>query len=85
MLLNIILGNIVVNLIAHIYIYFKFDKNFLICRQQIVGLINANQVVVVSGETGCGKTTQVICSTAHICFISTCCVKFYKNSHSHKV
>ncbi|XP_071450154.1 ATP-dependent DNA/RNA helicase DHX36-like [Hetaerina americana] len=28
-------------------------------RDQIIDLINNNQVVVVSGETGCGKTTQV--------------------------
>lgn len=29
------------------------------CRQELVRLINSNQVLVVSGETGCGKTTQV--------------------------
>uniref|UniRef100_A0AAR2KI43 ATP-dependent DNA/RNA helicase DHX36 n=1 Tax=Pygocentrus nattereri TaxID=42514 RepID=A0AAR2KI43_PYGNA len=28
-------------------------------REELVGLIEANRVVVVSGETGCGKTTQV--------------------------
>ena len=28
-------------------------------RHELVNLISANQVVVVSGETGCGKTTQV--------------------------
>ncbi|XP_005996531.1 ATP-dependent DNA/RNA helicase DHX36 [Latimeria chalumnae] len=28
-------------------------------RKEIVELINNNQVVVISGETGCGKTTQV--------------------------
>lgn len=28
-------------------------------REELVQLIQANQVVVVSGETGCGKTTQV--------------------------
>lgn len=28
-------------------------------RQELVRLINSNQVLVVSGETGCGKTTQV--------------------------
>ena len=27
--------------------------------QTIVNLVAANQVVVISGETGCGKTTQV--------------------------
>lgn len=27
--------------------------------QELVTLIQANRVVVVSGETGCGKTTQV--------------------------
>uniref|UniRef100_A0A8C1QYB2 ATP-dependent DNA/RNA helicase DHX36 n=1 Tax=Cyprinus carpio TaxID=7962 RepID=A0A8C1QYB2_CYPCA len=28
-------------------------------REELVRLINANQVLVISGETGCGKTTQV--------------------------
>ncbi|XP_023247427.1 ATP-dependent RNA helicase DHX36 isoform X2 [Copidosoma floridanum] len=28
-------------------------------RHEIVDLINRNQVIVISGETGCGKTTQV--------------------------
>jgi len=28
-------------------------------REELMDLINKNQVVVVSGETGCGKTTQV--------------------------
>ncbi|XP_077466945.1 ATP-dependent DNA/RNA helicase DHX36 [Stigmatopora argus] len=28
-------------------------------REELVQLINSNQVLVVSGETGCGKTTQV--------------------------
>jgi len=28
-------------------------------RQQIVRLIKENQVVIVSGETGCGKSTQI--------------------------
>ncbi|XDV29353.1 hypothetical protein PO909_032490 [Leuciscus waleckii] len=28
-------------------------------REELVKLISANQVLVVSGETGCGKTTQV--------------------------
>ncbi|GFO08215.1 hypothetical protein PoB_003472000 [Plakobranchus ocellatus] len=28
-------------------------------REQIVSTIDANQVLVISGETGCGKTTQV--------------------------
>ena len=29
-------------------------------RGKIIELIEANKVVVLSGETGCGKTTQVI-------------------------
>ncbi|XP_011502904.1 PREDICTED: ATP-dependent RNA helicase DHX36 [Ceratosolen solmsi marchali] len=28
-------------------------------KQSILDLINANQIVLISGETGCGKTTQV--------------------------
>ncbi|XP_048776518.2 ATP-dependent DNA/RNA helicase DHX36-like isoform X2 [Ostrea edulis] len=28
-------------------------------RKEIIQLINSNQVIVLSGETGCGKTTQV--------------------------
>ena len=28
-------------------------------RRELIQMVNANQVVVVSGETGCGKTTQV--------------------------
>jgi HrpA-like RNA helicase len=30
-------------------------------RDEIMNLINSNQVVVVSGDTGSGKTTQVTC------------------------
>ena len=28
-------------------------------RRELIEMVNSNQVVVVSGETGCGKTTQV--------------------------
>lgn len=28
-------------------------------REQILDLVERNQVVLISGETGCGKTTQV--------------------------
>lgn len=28
-------------------------------NQELVNLINSSQVTVISGETGCGKTTQV--------------------------
>ena len=28
-------------------------------REEILGLIKANNVIVLSGETGCGKTTQI--------------------------
>ena len=28
-------------------------------RRELIEMVNKNQVVVVSGETGCGKTTQV--------------------------
>jgi HrpA-like RNA helicase len=30
-------------------------------RDDIINAINSNQVVVVSGDTGSGKTTQVTC------------------------
>ncbi len=30
-----------------------------LCRQQILEAVCGNQVVLISGETGCGKTTQV--------------------------
>ena len=29
------------------------------CRQQILDAVSSTQVVLISGETGCGKTTQV--------------------------
>lgn len=32
---------------------------FLFFFKEILDAINSNQVVVISGETGCGKTTQV--------------------------
>ena len=32
---------------------------FFLLREKIVDLIEANKVAVLSGETGCGKTTQV--------------------------
>ena len=31
----------------------------VISAQELVAMVQANQVLVVSGETGCGKTTQV--------------------------
>lgn len=34
--------------------------NWLFLLQNILDMVNKNQVVVISGETGCGKTTQVI-------------------------
>uniref|UniRef100_A0A9J8BNX9 ATP-dependent DNA/RNA helicase DHX36 n=1 Tax=Cyprinus carpio carpio TaxID=630221 RepID=A0A9J8BNX9_CYPCA len=37
--------------ILHLFLLFIFNE--------LVRLINANQVLVISGETGCGKTTQV--------------------------
>ena len=30
-------------------------------REEVVRLVRGNQVCVISGETGCGKTTQVMC------------------------
>lgn len=30
-----------------------------LCGQELVRLINSSRVTVISGETGCGKTTQV--------------------------
>lgn len=30
-----------------------------LCREEILQAIEANQVILVAGQTGCGKTTQV--------------------------
>lgn len=36
------------------------EKHFVfLWKQELVNLINNNRVTVISGETGCGKTTQV--------------------------
>ena len=35
------------------------EYGLFISSQELLKLINSNQVVVISGETGCGKTTQV--------------------------
>ena len=31
----------------------------LCCRDQIVAAVRSHQVILLAGETGCGKTTQV--------------------------
>ena len=36
-------------------------------REEIVQAVNDNQVIVISGQTGCGKTTQV-----HLHVLSFC-------------
>uniref|UniRef100_A0A665TY72 ATP-dependent DNA/RNA helicase DHX36 n=1 Tax=Echeneis naucrates TaxID=173247 RepID=A0A665TY72_ECHNA len=50
-------------LVPSIYFYFhpqKFrEKLPSYSKKELVKLINSNRVLVVSGETGCGKTTQV--------------------------
>ena len=35
-------------------------------QEEILELIRDNQVVVLSGETGCGKTTQVSLASLHL-------------------
>lgn len=48
------------NLIAAVWRGKKVFYSILICLfQTIIKAIYSNQVVVLSGETGCGKTTQV--------------------------
>ena len=32
-------------------------------REQIVDAVRSNQVVIIAGDTGCGKSTQVMLST----------------------
>ena len=34
-------------------------------KDALLSAIASNQVVVISGETGCGKTTQVSCHDTH--------------------
>ena len=38
-------------------------------RQELMSIIRDNNVVVVVGETGCGKTTQLtqVCACVHAC------------------
>ena len=41
-------------------------------EQEIVELVNENDVVVLCGETGCGKTTQVLqpCKALYVCGVA---------------
>ena len=43
------------------------------CRDELLQVIRENQVVVVVGETGSGKTTQVMCSQLHMCIKYVSC------------
>ncbi|KAK3731838.1 hypothetical protein QZH41_020199 [Actinostola sp. cb2023] len=39
-----------------------FSSGVPVCcprKNEVINLINGNQVVLISGETGCGKTTQI--------------------------
>ncbi|KAF5272439.1 hypothetical protein FQA39_LY07907 [Lamprigera yunnana] len=51
--------------IKQVFSKYKFDKHTqdsLIIdnyREQILGLVNTNEVVIIQGPTGCGKTTRV--------------------------
>lgn len=40
-------------------LHYLFQKGPFSNRENIVGAISRHQVVLVAGETGCGKTTQV--------------------------
>lgn len=43
-------------------------------QEEILDAINNNQVVVISGETGCGKTTQVRTELyLHVLYAFRCC------------
>ena len=35
-------------------------------KEEILRIVRDNQVVVISGETGCGKTTQVCSFNEHV-------------------
>ena len=39
--------------------HFTIVKDVFFILQELLQLINSEQVLVISGETGCGKTTQV--------------------------
>lgn len=38
-------------------------------REEIVDAIGSNQVVIIAGDTGCGKSTQVTLMTGFLCLI----------------
>ena len=44
---------------SFLFSYIRFSLPILIKKKQILSLLDSNQVLVISGETGCGKTTQV--------------------------
>ena len=44
------------------------------CRDELLQVIRENQVVVVVGETGSGKTTQVQCLQVHVCIADIHCL-----------
>lgn len=50
------------------------------CRDELLQVIRENQVVVVVGETGSGKTTQVMCSQLRMCIPTIKCVICYCSS-----
>ena len=45
--------------VYHIYVFFTSFIIFILFREEIVDAIQHNQVVIVAGDTGCGKSTQV--------------------------
>lgn len=57
------LGTVNIQFILHLYVCTIFDiyifLNYLFYRNEILSKLENNQVLLIEGDTGCGKTTQV--------------------------